>query len=594
MNTPATPTPGDSTPSTGVVPPPPRRESHASEHPAVPSTAHMWQTLPRRIPRTPHTGTKLAGVCEGIGVRYFIDPTIVRVLFVVSAFFGTGILGYILAWFLMPRWGSDTSPAGMLTRTPRTPEETNDKSTGVLLGLIIGIWVVFGSIVSIGTTSPAIGGGFLGGMLLLLLSWAVFYLLHPAIPEAMRPLFAANLWDATHSNSAASAALTASASGLATPGSSTAQADDNSNSLLNHDGTPMTDSNKPGPDNTPNPHEDNTATHTQETLELSAVSDDSTDTSSPPTEPSPTDSPVSYPAITADANPYPAGVPTTSTAATTLLKVFGWFILVASLAAAALSVAIVYGLMSNTTGYEAPSWAIAGLVGLGVALTGLALTLVCYARFREALFAAIAVIGLTFTVFALGLWMGNNPAFDERVTWDSAPSDAYWADYETNGDDHMSIDELTATEAAEHPITFVNGTLEVDATELSPLTEPVTLPITMKAGVLTIDVPAAVPTIVTCTIVKSSEPCETRYYNAGAPGEVLTMKTTLTKGVIDITDAHAQISNEMEFSYHHAVTAPNTSEAKETVTVTVTKDNTAPSSPTASEAAPAAEPAAAR
>ncbi|MFC2029213.1 PspC domain-containing protein [Chloroflexota bacterium] len=46
---------------------------------------------------------KLAGVCGGIGEYFELDPTIIRVLFVLfSVFLGGGILAYIILWLVMP------------------------------------------------------------------------------------------------------------------------------------------------------------------------------------------------------------------------------------------------------------------------------------------------------------------------------------------------------------------------------------------------------------------------------------------------------------------------------------------------------------
>jgi len=45
---------------------------------------------------------KLAGVCGGLGEYFKIDPTIIRLLWVVFILCGFGILGYIIAWIIMP------------------------------------------------------------------------------------------------------------------------------------------------------------------------------------------------------------------------------------------------------------------------------------------------------------------------------------------------------------------------------------------------------------------------------------------------------------------------------------------------------------
>lgn len=45
----------------------------------------------------------IAGVCEGMGDYFEIDPVIVRLLFVLASFaIGGGILIYIIAWIIVP------------------------------------------------------------------------------------------------------------------------------------------------------------------------------------------------------------------------------------------------------------------------------------------------------------------------------------------------------------------------------------------------------------------------------------------------------------------------------------------------------------
>ncbi|MEX2502891.1 MAG: PspC domain-containing protein [Trueperaceae bacterium] len=56
----------------------------------------------KRLERT--SGDKwLGGVCGGLGRHFAIDPTIVRLIFIVALFgFGTGLLVYLVLWFVMP------------------------------------------------------------------------------------------------------------------------------------------------------------------------------------------------------------------------------------------------------------------------------------------------------------------------------------------------------------------------------------------------------------------------------------------------------------------------------------------------------------
>lgn len=48
------------------------------------------------------TSKMICGVCGGIAEYINIDPTVVRLLWVVFAFTGLGVLGYILAAIIMP------------------------------------------------------------------------------------------------------------------------------------------------------------------------------------------------------------------------------------------------------------------------------------------------------------------------------------------------------------------------------------------------------------------------------------------------------------------------------------------------------------
>jgi phage shock protein C len=46
----------------------------------------------------------LGGVCGGIAEYYNMDPTIVRLLWVIfSLIYGVGILAYIIAWIIVPQ-----------------------------------------------------------------------------------------------------------------------------------------------------------------------------------------------------------------------------------------------------------------------------------------------------------------------------------------------------------------------------------------------------------------------------------------------------------------------------------------------------------
>jgi phage shock protein PspC (stress-responsive transcriptional regulator)/predicted membrane protein len=62
----------------------------------------------------------IAGVCNGIGEHFGIDPILVRVAFVVGTFFGgAGFIAYAAAWLLVPEEGETTSIGERVMREHR-------------------------------------------------------------------------------------------------------------------------------------------------------------------------------------------------------------------------------------------------------------------------------------------------------------------------------------------------------------------------------------------------------------------------------------------------------------------------------------------
>ena len=61
---------------------------------------------PRRLTRSA-TDKRIAGVCGGVGEYFDLDPTLVRVAFVVAALFGPGLLLYVVLWIVLPKGGSE-------------------------------------------------------------------------------------------------------------------------------------------------------------------------------------------------------------------------------------------------------------------------------------------------------------------------------------------------------------------------------------------------------------------------------------------------------------------------------------------------------
>ena len=47
------------------------------------------------------------GVCAGLAKYFNVDPTLVRVLWIISVFaLGTGVFAYAVCWFVMPEEGA--------------------------------------------------------------------------------------------------------------------------------------------------------------------------------------------------------------------------------------------------------------------------------------------------------------------------------------------------------------------------------------------------------------------------------------------------------------------------------------------------------
>jgi phage shock protein C len=64
----------------------------------------------------------IAGVCGGLAEHFDIDPTLVRVGFIVAALFGPGILAYIVLWIAVPKESSATvAPQGTGVPPPMSP-----------------------------------------------------------------------------------------------------------------------------------------------------------------------------------------------------------------------------------------------------------------------------------------------------------------------------------------------------------------------------------------------------------------------------------------------------------------------------------------
>ncbi|MFI5492647.1 PspC domain-containing protein [Actinoplanes sp. NPDC051859] len=70
--------------------------------------------------RRPYDDRIIAGVCSGLGRYLSVDPVLIRVAFAAAAVltWGTAILAYPIAWFLMPE---EPAPAAPAWRDPADP-----------------------------------------------------------------------------------------------------------------------------------------------------------------------------------------------------------------------------------------------------------------------------------------------------------------------------------------------------------------------------------------------------------------------------------------------------------------------------------------
>lgn len=75
----------------------------------------------------------IGGVAGGLAEYFEVDPTIVRILFVVGLFLGAGFLAYILLWIIVPEEPVGTESASQNTANPETTdtgtENNSEKAT---------------------------------------------------------------------------------------------------------------------------------------------------------------------------------------------------------------------------------------------------------------------------------------------------------------------------------------------------------------------------------------------------------------------------------------------------------------------------------
>ncbi|NLI92688.1 MAG: PspC domain-containing protein [Peptococcaceae bacterium] len=87
----------------------------------------------------------LAGVCSGIAEYFEMDPTIIRIIWVLSIFAGVGIIAYIVCWLIMPESYETFSSSGDESTTKDSSHFDKEKSKhflGIAL-IVIGCLFMF-------------------------------------------------------------------------------------------------------------------------------------------------------------------------------------------------------------------------------------------------------------------------------------------------------------------------------------------------------------------------------------------------------------------------------------------------------------------
>lgn len=106
--------------------------------------------MSRRIYRS-RKESLIAGVCGGLGEYFDIDPVIIRLIFVLLIFAGgAGLIGYIIAWIIIPQapvngsvQGAETAPPPAQEEAPASPMADRKEKGAYLTGLIL---IVIGAI----------------------------------------------------------------------------------------------------------------------------------------------------------------------------------------------------------------------------------------------------------------------------------------------------------------------------------------------------------------------------------------------------------------------------------------------------------------
>jgi phage shock protein PspC (stress-responsive transcriptional regulator) len=134
-----------------------------------------WDTRPARR----QEDTKIAGVAGAIARRYDLDPTLVRVAFVVWAIVGGGLLLYLLGWLVLPPDPADPPRRDRAVGGRRGPRNHYDARHPYRAGGPPALVVVLTVIVAVATLSPAFSGRIVT-LVALGVAGLALYLVHTA------------------------------------------------------------------------------------------------------------------------------------------------------------------------------------------------------------------------------------------------------------------------------------------------------------------------------------------------------------------------------------------------------------------------------
>lgn len=86
----------------------------------------------------------IAGVCAGVSDYFEIDPTIVRIIWLLLAFpGGIGLIAYVVCWIVMPEKNMVTAASSDSYESDRHTDEEKDKNKKIIGIVLIIIGSVF-------------------------------------------------------------------------------------------------------------------------------------------------------------------------------------------------------------------------------------------------------------------------------------------------------------------------------------------------------------------------------------------------------------------------------------------------------------------